>query len=527
MTIRPGTVYLVGAGPGDPDLITVRGRELLRRADVVLHDRLVLDALLLEARPDAVLIDVGKGSRGESEQQEAINAAIVAHAQAGHVVVRLKGGDPYVFGRGWEEREACQRAGIACDVVPGVSSALAAPAVAGIPVTYRGVASSVAIIAAPAVDDDGLRALTHVDTSVFLMGVGQIRSLTARLIAQGHAVDTPVAVVERATMPGERTVRARLDRIADVVEQQGITAPAVLVVGATTALTSDAAADVPGPLTGRRVVVTRPLHAAATLTQGLRARGADVVGTPLIRMESCAPVEPAWRDRLEEADWLVFSSRHGVRGFRRALAAERLDARHLAHLRIAAMGPVAAHELAAWGLRADLVARPAREAVFVDALCAQLPSPQRVLYACGTLARESLPTALAARRVAVSCVTVYATHDVSLAPSVRSRLTERVDAVVFAAPSAVHAFARHGVTTPNAVAICIGEATAAACMSQRWSRVVVADTHTDEGLVEATVGALQRGSVSTHVIDPEVDASMRSACVGSPHPERAPRMMSA
>ena len=239
MTVRPGTVYLVGAGPGDPGLITVRGLELLQRADVILHDRLVAPALLREGRATALVSDVGKAPRGHAVSQEEINAALVAHAEQGKTVVRLKGGDPLVFGRGWEEREACRKAGVPCEIVPGISSALAGPAAADIPVTCRGVASSVAIVAAATIGRRQLAAIAHADTCVFLMGMHGLRDLATRLLECGRDPATPAAVVERATLPGQRLVRARLDRIADAVAAAGLRAPAVIVVGATAAFGSE------------------------------------------------------------------------------------------------------------------------------------------------------------------------------------------------------------------------------------------------------------------------------------------------
>ena len=198
MTVRAGTVYLVGAGPGDPSLITVRGLELLQRADVVLYDRLVSPALLDRASTRALLIDVGKASFGQATLQADINRALVEHAVQGRVVVRLKGGDPNVFGRAWEERQACVAAGVPCEVVPGISSAIAGPAAAGIPVTLRGVSSSIAIAATPTIDDDELSAIAGADTAVFLMGVRELPQLVRRLLEAGRDPSTPVAIVERA-----------------------------------------------------------------------------------------------------------------------------------------------------------------------------------------------------------------------------------------------------------------------------------------------------------------------------------------
>jgi uroporphyrin-III C-methyltransferase len=230
-----GTVHLVGAGPGDPGLITARGLELLRRADVVVYDRLVGPELLGEARPEAELVDVGKGAGHAALSQDAINALLVEHARQGRTVLRLKGGDPFVFGRGSEEVAACREAGIVTDVVPGVSSAIAAPAAAGIPVTARGIARSFAVITAHQAGPDGsepdVAGLAAVDTIVILMGRAALDGLSRRLIAAGRDPDTPAACIASATTPAQRVTLATLGTIAAAAERDGLEAPVVTVVG--------------------------------------------------------------------------------------------------------------------------------------------------------------------------------------------------------------------------------------------------------------------------------------------------------
>lgn len=231
-----GTVYLIGAGPGDPDLITVRGLRWLQRADVVLYDRLAGEALLAEARPDAELIDVGKAPGRHRYAQEWINALLIDRAKGGRLVVRLKGGDPFVFGRGFEELTACRDAGVPCIVVPGITSAIAAPSAAGIPVTVRGSARSVAIVTGhvaddmPAADLD-FAALAAMDTVVVLMGRRNLNTLSASLIAAGRDRNTPAACIERATTPDQRVVRATLGTIADAADRAGLASPLVTVIG--------------------------------------------------------------------------------------------------------------------------------------------------------------------------------------------------------------------------------------------------------------------------------------------------------
>jgi uroporphyrinogen III methyltransferase / synthase len=485
MTVRPGTVYLVGAGPGAPGLITVRGLELLRRADVVLHDRLVDEGLLAESPTSAMIVDVGKGAEGESSRQEAINALLVRHARAHRVVVRLKGGDPLVYGRGWEEREACRVAGIPCEIVPGVSSALAAPAAVNIPVTLRGVASSVAIVAAPVAGDAQLECLTKADTGIVLMGVDRLADLTSRLVASGHDPQRPVAVVERATLPGQRVFRSTLAYVASEARAAGVQAPAVVVIGPTAALgTGD------GPLAGRRIVVTRPHDASHELTQRLRASGADVLGIPLIEIVPREVRDVDLSQRLRDYDWIVFSSRHGVRGFRRFIEGAGLDTRRLAHVRLAAVGPITARELESWGLRPDVVPDPARADALVAALRRASPRPRRVLFPCGTLALDMIPEALGSDGVEVDRLIVYETRLRTIAERDRDAIERGVDAVLLASPSAATALGESGVALGGAALICIGPTTADAARHVGWTDVQVASVHSDAGLVALVTDVL-------------------------------------
>lgn len=243
--MTPGTVHLVGAGPGDPELITVRGLRLLRAADVVVHDRLVHPDLVAEARPGAETIDVGKAPGRPSPGQEEIGRLLVDRALAGLEVVRLKGGDPFVFGRGGEERDACARAGVPCRVVPGVTSAVGVPTAAGIPLTHRGLAASFAVVTAHRaadLDDVDWAALARLDTLVVLMGVARLRYVAANLVRCGKPRETPVAVVERGTWEGERVVEATLADLAERAEAAGVRSPATVVVGEVAALRSSPAA---------------------------------------------------------------------------------------------------------------------------------------------------------------------------------------------------------------------------------------------------------------------------------------------
>ena len=484
MTVRAGTVYLVGAGPGDPSLITVRGLELLQRADVVLYDRLVSPALLERAGSRALLIDVGKSPVGHAALQADINRALVEHALRGRVVVRLKGGDPNVFGRAWEEREACVEAGVPCEIVPGISSALAGPAGAGIPVTLRGVASSVAVAATPTIDERELTAVARVDTAVFLMGVRELPRLVRRLLDAGRDPSTPVAIVERATMPGQQTVRAPLRDIAAAAGRAGIQSPAVIVVGATAALGVTSR----GPLAGKRVVVTRPLNAAHELTNELRALGAEVVFAPLIEIVAVENADDSRSGHLGEYDWIVFTPRHAVRGFRR-LIERRGDVRSIAHARFAVVGPTTGRELEAWGIRPDLQPNAHRAEGLAALLVEQ--RPRRVLFPCGTLASSTIPAILGGHGFHVDLLRVYHTRTLQLDDRTRAQIERGVDAVLLASPSAAAALGASGAVLGGAGVVCIGPTTAAAAAPFGWLNVFTAREHSDAGMIETLIDAIQ------------------------------------
>ena len=482
MTVRAGTVYLVGAGPGDPSLITVRGLELLQRADVVLYDRLVSPALLERARTRAVLIDVGKSPVGDAALQADINSALVEHALQGRVVVRLKGGDPNVFGRAWEERQACVEWGIPCEIVPGISSALAGPGAAGIPLTLRGVASSVAIAATPTIEDRELSAIAGADTAVFLMGVRELPKLATRLLDAGRDASTPVAIVERATMPGQRTVRAPLGDIVDAAERASVQSPAVIVVGATAAL----GASVRGPLAGKRVVVTRPLNAAHELSNDLRALGADVIFAPLIEIVPVENADTGALGHLHDYDWIVFTSRHAVTGFRR-LVERRGDVRSIAHARFAVVGPTTGRELEVWGIQADLQPDDHRADQLASLLVEQ--RPRRVLFPCGTLALTTIPALLGEHGIPVDLLRVYHTRRLVLDDRVRTQIERGVDAVFLASPSATAALGASTLALGDATIVCIGPTTAAATVPFDWPNVITAGEHSDAGMIEALIAA--------------------------------------
>lgn len=500
-----GHVSLVGAGPGDPGLITVAGAEALARAEVVVYDRLANPKLLDLAPTDAERCFAGKGPKQQMMSQDEINALLIERARGGKRVVRLKGGDPFVFGRGGEEAQALARAGIAFDVVPGVTSAVAAAAYAGIPVTHRGVASSVAFVTGhedPTKEDEAVdwaRVATAVDTLVLLMGVGQLPQIVERLTGAGRDPATPAAVIEWGTLPRQRTITGTLGDIVAKVEEAGIGAPAVAVVGEVVRLRETLRWFDARPLFGLRVLVTRTREQASELSRALAAAGAEPVELPAIEITprydgaQLATAIDALRDGVYA--WLLFTSANAVDIFFDALWSRGLDARAV-RARAGAIGPATAQALALRGVRVDVT--PEREAYTAEGLLAALGSEpldgKRVLLPRAEGARGVLVDALAARGATVDEVTLYVAgppRDPDLEGLRRLRAGE-IDVVTFASSSAVRSLVSllGDVEPLREIRIaCIGPITAATAQELLGRPPdVVAREHTIAGLVRALIG---------------------------------------
>ena len=500
-TRAPGTVYLVGAGPGDPGLITVRGLGALRGADVVVYDRLVSVALL-ELAPRAERVFAGKSARRHDMTQAQINRALVSRARRGLSVVRLKGGDPFVFGRGGEEAEALAAAGIPFEVVPGVTSAIAGPAAAGIPVTHRDWAASIAIATAhEAPGKAGSRldweALARADTVVLLMGVERLGEAAAALIAAGKPRSTPVAVISSATMPSQRTVVAPLSRIATAARRAGISPPAVIVVGDVVALRSVLGGWDTRPLSGSRVLVTRTREQASELSGVLRELGAEVVEAPAIRVEpptSWSAVDrSATRLRDGRYAWVVFTSANGVRFFFSRLRTARLDTRAFGAARIAAVGAGTAEALRFHGIEPDLTPRT----FTTEAIGRAFPrGTGPVLLARADTTEPGLEEALRAKGWTPERVTVYRLRAVArLAPAIRKAVLEGdIDILTFASGGTVRAFMGllRGKPPRRVRVACIGPVTARAAKEAGLRVDAVAREHTIAGLAAASARAFGR-----------------------------------
>jgi uroporphyrinogen III methyltransferase / synthase len=430
MSARAGVVYLVGAGPGDPGLMTVRTLELIGSADAIFHDRLIPPGALAGARGDAELVYVGKEPGSSAMQQEEIGARLIEAARAGKSVVRLKGGDPFVFGRGGEEGEALRAAGIEFEVVPGVTAGVAATAYAGIPVTHRDDASAVAFVTGhedPEKEESALdwEALARFPgTLVFYMGVRRLAANTAALVEAGRDAGEPAAAIERGTMDGQRTVVATLGTLAEAVEREGIGAPALIVVGPVVERHESLAWLERRPLHGRRVVVTRARAQASSLAARLRGLGAEVVELPAIRIESRIDSDEVRRAVARIGDYALIcvTSPNGAHLLFEALGAAGLDARALgggekptsgaaakAGTVVAAIGPGTARALAAHGIVADVVPERFVAEALVEALADVEVSGRRVLIARAAEARDVLSDALRERGAEVDVVALYET----------------------------------------------------------------------------------------------------------------------
>jgi uroporphyrinogen III methyltransferase/synthase len=480
------TVYLVGAGPGDPGLLTVRGAEVLRRADVVIYDRLSVAALLDLAPRAAERISVGKAPRVPGPTQEDINDLLVEHGRTGRTVVRLKGGDPFVFARGGEEAEALAVAGIDYEVVPGITSAIAVPAYAGIPVTMRHSSTLFTVITgheepdkADEIDWDTVAKLGG--TIVVLMGIGRLPRIVERLRAGGLPGDTPVAVVQWGTRPEQRTVRATLATVLD----HELAAPSTIVIGKVAAL--DLNWFEQRPLFGRTVVVTRAAEQAPVLVDRLRARGAETLLVPTIEIGEPADGGAGLRAAAAACaagayEWVVLTSTNGADRFLRELR----DGRDLGGVRIAAIGSATADAIAAHHLVADLVP----PAFVAESLVDVFPAPTgegtgRVLLARAATAREVLPDGLRAKGWAVDVVEAYRTHRTEIDEEVRMSVLD-ADVITFTSSSTVDNYVRsmHTVETPPVVA-CIGPITCETARGHGIHVDVEADEHTIDGLVAA------------------------------------------
>jgi uroporphyrinogen III methyltransferase/synthase len=450
---KAGIVFLVGSGPGDPGLITVRGLDLIRKADVIVHDHLAGDWFVREARAEAELIYVGKKGANHTLEQLDINTLLVSRAREGKTVVRLKGGDPYVFGRGGEEAEQLVEAGIAFEVVPGVTSAIAAPAYAGIPVTHRDHASMVTFITGHESPNKGGSAIdwrnlaSNPGTLVFLMGVRNLRHISGSLIGQGKPPDTPAALVRWGATPRQVSLISTLEKIADDADRKGIEAPAVLVVGSVATLHERLGWFERKPLFGKRIMITRSRAQSSRMAERIWELGGDPVLFPTIiitPLEDFSELD-ASISRAASFDWILFTSANAVEHFFDRFFKIKQDIRDLAGPRFGAIGPVTAEAVRKLGIKVDLLAKEfVAEGVLASFTEADVRG-KRFLIPRAETAREILPEGLSAMGGEVTVVPVYRTAVPSdpNVEAIRRLLHEgRIDALTFTSSSTVRHFAR-------------------------------------------------------------------------------------
>ena len=490
---------LCGAGPGDPELVSLKTVRRLREADLVLYDALVHPELLRFAA-HAEHVFVGKRAGKPSERQDRINAQMVAAAKDGKLVVRLKGGDPYLFGRGSEEAAHLSEHGIPFEVVPGIPSPLAATAYAGISLTHRSRSSSVAYVTATesVLKDRSshrwAKLATGPETLVIFMGMRKLPSLMKLLVEHGRDPDTPAAVVQSASLPTQRCVVGTVSTIAALAREAGLGLPALTIVGDVVQLRDALRWYDAQPLFGKRVLVTRPAHQSADLARLLRDEGADSVLAPVIRIE--APTDPRpLRDAVAEMGyaWVVFTSQNGVSRFFDEVAAQGRDARVLGGAKVCAIGPATADSLRRHGIRPDVVPPEYKgEEAAAAILDHDDVSGARILLPRAEIARDVLPETLREAGADVHVVSAYRTTGPLEADADRVREAihhHRVDVLTFTSPSTVRetaeALGDHAAAAAAFEIACIGPITAAAVRDQGWPVTAVATEYTAKGLVAA------------------------------------------
>ncbi len=497
--MKNGRVYLVGAGPGDPGLISKKGLESLTQADVIVYDRLLDDRLLDTACPEAERIYVGKAAGHHAREQRQINQLLVEKAKEGKTVVRLKGGDPFVLGRGGEEAETLSHNHIPFEVVPGVSSAVAVPAYAGIPVTHRRLASSFAVITGhedPGKDSSSIaweKLATGVDTLVFLMGMRNLPKIVAQLLAHGRHPDTPVAVIKDGTTPDQKTIVGSLTDIVVRVRKHHLSPPAVVVVGEVVRLREKLRWFDNRPLFGKRILVTRARHQASVLSRLLSECGAKSIELPAIDIQATSDakkLDQAISD-LERYQWLVFTSVNGVEAFFQRLYNLNLDTRALKNLKIGAIGPATAKALEKRGIITDYLPDIYTSQGFVTGLRSWDIAGQRFLLPRADIADKELTDGISQLGAEVHEVAVYRTVPAfdAISRAKQMLLSDKIDVITFTSSSTVSnlvaTFKGEWQAVNSAKIACIGPKTADTAVGVGLRVDMVAAEHTIPGLVAA------------------------------------------
>lgn len=499
--METGYVYLVGAGPGDPKLITVKGVECIAKAEVLVYDRLASRRLLTLANPNCELVYVGKSPDRHTLCQEDINEVLVKKGLEGKIVTRLKGGDPFVFGRGGEEAEALINAGIPFEIVPGVTSAISVPAYAGIPVTHRDLTSSFAVITGHEDPNKNSSAIawehlanTH-GTLIFLMGMENLGLIAKKLIENGRASTTPVALIQWGTRPEQRTLVGQLENIAESAKQEGITNPSIIIVGEVVSLREKLQWFEKKTLFGKRIVVTRARHQSSALAQAIEDLGGEPWEFPTI--EIAPPSDPQKLvdviQKIKRFKWLVFTSVNGVKYFFEELINQGKDVRELAGIDLVAIGPATQAALENRGLRVTLVPEEYRAEKIIEGLASRVLHGQSVLLARAEEARDILPESLKALGVDVWDIPVYRTivGEANKAELQALLMDHFIHAVTFTSSSTVRNFMQlldgDSSLLEGVKLFSIGPITSATARELGLTIYREAEKYTIDGLVQALV----------------------------------------
>jgi len=496
-----GTVYIIGAGPGNYKLMTLKAVECIKKADVIVHDRLIDSKVLGFASNQAEMIDVGKHPTFHQVPQKEINQILCNLAKEGKTVARVKGGDSFLFGRGGEECEFLQQNGVRYEVIPGVTSSIAVPAYAGIPVTHRDFASSVHIITGhKSSDNEGksfdLETLAKVEgTLVFLMGVKNIKEICSGLLQNGKPEDTPVAIIEKGASADQRIVTGKLNEIIDIADQQEVTSPAVIVIGGVAALSDKLSWFNQGILSRKRIVVTRPSDQAQGLVQTLEELGATVIEYPVIRVE---PMEDYHflhnvLNQIEEYHWLVFTSVNGVNIFFDQLKLWKKDIRCLTGLKFAVVGTATQKALEQKGIYADYVPEQFTTSHLCNGLIKIVGRDEKLLLLRSEIASQELSGGLRQSGITFDEVTMYKTLENRIDHSELPDLLDKnlIDYVIFTSPSTVQAYVsiigEERIKNSSAGCICIGPVTEKAVVEAGMKVAGVADEYLEDGIVKKLI----------------------------------------
>jgi uroporphyrinogen III methyltransferase/synthase len=498
-----GMVFLVGAGPGDPGLLTLKAKDCLETGDLIIYDNLANRAFLKYARETAEKIYVGKTGGYHSKSQDEINQLIVEKAKQGLNIVRLKGGDPFIFGRGGEEAEELVKAGILFEIVPGITSAIAVPAYAGIPLTHRDYTSTVAFITGhedPTKEEssiDWAKLATGPGTLVFLMGVGNLAGIAEKLINHGRPKETPLAVIERGTVPEQRTITGTLENIARLTEEAGVQPPAIIVVGDVVDLRESLNWFETRPLFGKRIVVTRAREQASEFLSLLSGLGAECLEFPsieIIQPENWNTLDRAIQD-LETYQWLLFTSVNGVKYFFERMGHHQKDVRDLKGIKVGVIGPKTAEAILKKGIKPDLIPQEYRAEAIIQGMSKEEIKGAKILLPRAEKAREILPRKLESLGAKVDVIPVYRTikPDQDLSKIKEMLKQGRIDLVTFTSSSTVSNFIEMFEPDVDSLKIwmkkvtvaCIGPITAEKAKEKGLSVDIMPKDYTIEALAES------------------------------------------